>query len=172
MRICVDDQLPQYFFTLIGKYAQTYAYIEQTIWFIICLSKDTNWEDEVNVSSMLLIRRNTDKLRSEARDCCKILPDNISNAFKDCLDAFDDASLQRNIAIHGAWERGSSEQDFRVDYMLNNGTNKNPDWQMFFKTDFNISEIILSIKTLNDLLIEVSKVRKSVSALKSASPTS
>ena len=154
MKTCIDNVLPPHFIALMGQYVQICAHIERTCWLVLTNLRELDWQKPGDVSAMVSVRKNTQDLIASLRKECEKLTGSMQTRLTWCLDQIELGLDRRHMAIHGAWSLGEAPDTFRVDYFLNTGTKKAPQWVAFFRTDFPMAELEGVVRDAEAILLE------------------
>lgn len=165
MKTCIDNLLPPHFTMLMGQYVQICAHIERVCWLILSNIQRTNWKDPSAVSALVQVRKNTPDLISSLRTEAAKLPSDLAHRLGWCLDQIELGIDRRHMAIHGAWSQGEQPNTFRVDYFMNTGTRKDPQWVAFFKTDFPFAELEGVVRDAEAILLKATDLNNAIIAL-------
>lgn len=154
-----------------GQYVQICAHIEKTCWFILAHLRNVDWSNVEAVSDLVKIRKKTPNLIEELRKGVSLLSDDMARDLEWCIDQIELGLERRHMAIHGAWSVGPTPNTYRVDYFMNLGTSKAPQWVAFFKTDFSIQELEEVVRDAECILLTAGKVQNALIKAKSMTPS-
>lgn len=168
----VDQWLPKAFLEKMGYYAATCGHIEKMAWLLVMQTTGINVYDADDRAPMADVKANTGKLVKALKDA-KVAPE-----FEEQMTAIarriDKGRASRNVAIHGAWVFNQRTGKYRVEFVANYGTRKEPDWREDSDTldegqlDYAIADANSILNDLLRLLIDM-KVLRSTARSKAAS---
>lgn len=171
MKTCIENILPPEFNHMMGQYVQICAHIEKTCWLILAQLRNVDWSNVEAVSDLVKIRKKTPNLIEELRKGVSLLSDDLARDLEWCIDQIELGLERRHMAIHGAWSAGPTPNTYRVDYFVNLGTSKAPQWAALFKTDFSIQELEEVVRDAECILLTAGKVNSALIKLKSKTPS-
>lgn len=116
-RLRVQELLPDQFLFQIGAYLQTCAHIEVAACNFICTVEglqpySPKWLDRFHP----LRKKATSYLIKVLKRSAKRLPDHLANRFMEFVAWIEKYSLNRHIAVHGAFRSLTQDGPFRVEY--------------------------------------------------------
>ncbi len=155
----VEKRLPDEFFSILGRYIATCAYVEEAIYLII-LNSDTRPD---GLHNSLEMKRNTTSMLKQLEATGQSMSGATAEAVLRLHARITDGLINRHHAVHGVWR--FEDGYFFVNYNHREGK-KEPNW-VHWPGARSYEDLRFALEDANDILEEADKLIASIPKLKS-----